>query len=95
MYLKARSPVTFLTEIRTTLQQTCNEPGMRYNISLLNAMVLYVGTQAIQQIRNEGLVLNILTITHSSHMDIFQHLSVDLDTEGYISLLHIYIMCIL
>lgn len=84
-----------MTEIRTTLQQSCNEPGMRYNLSLLNAMVLYVGTQAIQQIRNKGLVPNISTITHSSHMDIFQHLTVDLDTEGYISLLHMLLLCIL
>lgn len=83
--------MTFLTEIRTTLQQSCNEPGMRYNLSLLNGMVLYVGTQAIQQIRNKGVVPNISTIAHSSHMDIFQNLSVDLDTEGYINLLHIYV----
>jgi len=55
---------------------------MRYDLSLLNAIVLYVGTQAIQQIRSKGLVPNTSTITHSAHMDIFQNLSVDLDTEG-------------
>lgn len=82
LYLKTRSPVTFLSEMRTTMQQSCCEPGMRYNVSLLNAIVLYVGTQAIQLIRNKGLVPNISTITHSAHMDIFQNLSVDLDTEG-------------
>ncbi|VVC34988.1 Hypothetical protein CINCED_3A007099 [Cinara cedri] len=82
LYLKTRSPVTFLSEMRTTMQQSCCEPGMRYNVSLLNAIVLYVGTQAIQLIRTKGLVPNISTITHSAHMDIFQNLSVDLDTEG-------------
>lgn len=82
LYLKTRSPVTFLSEIRTTLQQSCREPGMRYDLPLLNAIVLYVGTQAIQQIRSKGLVPNTSTITHSAHMDIFQNLSVDLDTEG-------------
>lgn len=81
-YLKTRSPVTFLSEIRTTMQQSCNDPGMRYNISLMNAIVLYVGTQAIQQICSKGLVPSTSTITHSAHMDIFQNLSVDLDTEG-------------
>jgi CCR4-NOT transcription complex subunit 1 len=51
-YLKARHPVTFLAEIRGHLQIS-NEPGSRYNIPLMNALVLYVGTQAIQQIRYE------------------------------------------
>lgn len=82
MYLKSRTPVTFLSEIRSTMQQSCCEPGMRYNLSLLNAIVLYVGTQAIQHIRSKGLVPNTSTIAHSAHMDIFQNLSVDLDTEG-------------
>jgi CCR4-NOT transcription complex subunit 1 len=55
---------------------------MRYNIPLMNALVLYVGTQAITFIRNKGLTPNMSTIAHSSHMDIFQNLAVDLDTEG-------------
>lgn len=49
-YLKARSPVTFLSEIRTHLQSS-KEPGSVYNIPLINALVLYVGTQAIAHIR--------------------------------------------
>lgn len=49
-YLKGRHPVTFLAEIRGHLQIS-NEPGSRYNIPLMNALVLYVGTQAIQNIR--------------------------------------------
>lgn len=80
-YLKARAPVTFLSELRSNLQVS-NEPGMRYNIPLMNALVLYVGTQAITFIRNKGLTPNMSTIAHSSHMDIFQNLAVDLDTEG-------------
>ncbi|CAH0762465.1 unnamed protein product [Bemisia tabaci] len=80
-YLKARAPVTFLSELRSNLQVS-NEPGVRYNISLLNALVLYVGTQAISFIRGKGLSPNMSTIAHSAHMDIFQNLAVDLDTEG-------------
>lgn len=80
-YLKARAPVTFLSELRSNLQVS-NEPGMRYNIPLMNALVLYVGTQAISFIRSKGLTPNMSTIAHSSHMDIFQNLAVDLDTEG-------------
>ncbi|XP_063227280.1 CCR4-NOT transcription complex subunit 1 isoform X2 [Bacillus rossius redtenbacheri] len=80
-YLKARAPVTFLSELRSSLQVS-SEPGLRYNIQLMNALVLYVGTQAISFIRNKGLTPTMTTIAHSSHMDIFQNLAVDLDTEG-------------
>jgi len=96
LYLKTRAPVTFLSEIRTTMQQSCCEPGMRYNLSLLNAIVLYVGTQAIQHIRSKGLVPNTSTIAHSAHMDIFQNLSVDLDTEGTTSYsFHLFVLYII
>ena len=50
----------------------------------MNALVLYVGTQAIQHIHTKGLTPSMSTIAHSSHMDIFQNLAVDLDTEGNI-----------
>ncbi|XP_022241734.1 CCR4-NOT transcription complex subunit 1-like [Limulus polyphemus] len=80
-YINSRSPVTFLSELRSNLQVS-NEPGMRYNIPLINALVLYVGTQAISHIQTKGQAPSMGTITHSSHMDIFQNLAVDLDTEG-------------
>ncbi|XP_064610278.1 CCR4-NOT transcription complex subunit 1-like isoform X2 [Liolophura sinensis] len=79
-YLKTRSPVTFLSELRGNLQ--VDEPGMRYNIPLINALVLYVGTQAIAYINSKGLTPSMSTIAHSSHMDIFQNMGVSLDTEG-------------
>ncbi|XP_077842427.1 CCR4-NOT transcription complex subunit 1 isoform X9 [Macaca mulatta] len=80
-YLKTRSPVTFLSDLRSNLQVS-NEPGNRYNLQLINALVLYVGTQAIAHIHNKGSTPSMSTITHSAHMDIFQNLAVDLDTEG-------------
>ncbi|KAM7434782.1 CCR4-NOT transcription complex subunit 1 [Porites harrisoni] len=80
-YLKTRAPVTFLTELRTHLQVS-NEPGTHYNVPLMNALVLYVGTQAITYIHSKSGTPSMSTITHSSHMDIFQNLAVDLDTEG-------------
>ena len=55
---------------------------MRYNIPLINALVLYVGTQAIAHIHSKNQTPSMSTIAHSSHMDIFQNLAVDLDTEG-------------
>jgi len=81
-YLKTRSPVTFLSdELRGNLQVS-QEPGQKYNIPLINALVLYVGTQAIAFIHSKGQTPSMSTIAHSSHMDIFQNLAVDLDTEG-------------
>lgn len=49
-YLKARAPVTFLSEMRGHLQIS-NTIGSKYNVPLMNALVLYVGTQAIAHIR--------------------------------------------
>lgn len=80
-YLKARAPVTFLSELRSNMQIS-NEPGRRYNTQLMNAVVLYVGTQAIAFIRGKSQTPNMSTIAHSAHMDIFQNLAVDLDNEG-------------
>ncbi len=48
----------------------------------MNALVLYVGTQAIAFIHSKGSTPSTGTIAHTAHMDIFQHLVVDLDTEG-------------
>lgn len=65
------------------------EDGMRYNIPSLNALVVYVGMQAIAHIQSKGQTPSMSTIAHSAHMDIFQNLAVDMDTEGgwYSSLL--------
>lgn len=59
-----------------------NENGARYNIPLLNALVLSVGSQHIAAIRGRNQTPSVSTIAHTSHMDIFQNLGVDLDTEG-------------
>jgi CCR4-NOT transcription complex subunit 1 len=80
-YLKTRAPVTFVSELRSKLQVS-SSPGMKYNIALMNALVMYVGTQAIQYIHSKSLTPSMATIAHSSHMDIFQNLAVDMDTEG-------------
>jgi CCR4-NOT transcription complex subunit 1 len=80
-YIKTRAPVTFLPELRGHLQVS-TEPGKQYNSSLINAIVLYVGTQAIAFIHSKSGTPSPSTIAHTAHMDIFQHLVVDLDTEG-------------
>lgn len=57
-------------------------PGVKYNIPMIHALVLYVGTQAITILNGKGLTPSMSTIAHSAHMDIFQNLAVDMDTEG-------------
>ena len=64
------------------LPQISTEPGNQYNVSLINALVLFVGTQAIAYIHSKGSTPSASTIAYTAHMDIFQHLLVDLDTEG-------------
>ena len=60
-----------------------NDPANRHNIPMMNALVLYVGTQAISHIHTKAQTPSMSTIAHSAHMDIFQNLAVDLDTEGW------------
>lgn len=87
-YLRTRSPVTFLSELRGYLQLNTSQDipvvtastGSKYNVPLMNALVLYVGQTAISTITARH--VNMSTISHSSHMDIFQNLAVDLDSEG-------------
>ncbi len=82
-YLRSRSPVTFLSDLRGYLQQTgpnSTTDSAHYNIPLINGLVLYVGQTAIQSIPPKSISMS--SIAHSSHMDIFQNLAVALDTEG-------------
>lgn len=78
-YLRTRAPVTFLSELRSYLQQGA-DPGSKYNVRMMNALVLYVATQALATVSNKQPLTS--SITHTAHMDIFQNLAVDLDTEG-------------
>uniref|UniRef100_A0A7I4E1I6 CCR4-Not complex component Not1 C-terminal domain-containing protein n=1 Tax=Physcomitrium patens TaxID=3218 RepID=A0A7I4E1I6_PHYPA len=69
----------------TLLPQEAQASGTRYNVPLLNALVLYVGMQAIQQLHSktsQQVAALTAPITHSAPMDIFELLVNDLDTEG-------------
>eukprot|EP01135_Chromosphaera_perkinsii_P005743 Nk52_evm43s359 gene=Nk52_evmTU43s359 len=84
-YLKTRAPNTFLKEICSRLLNTTQEQRSnfqsRYNVPVLNALVLYIGVEAIAQVQSKnGRDTN--PITHSAPMDIFQQLIGDFDAEG-------------
>lgn len=80
-FVHERTICIYLNIINKSVQ-IANEPGRRYNSQLMNAVVLYVGTQAIAYIRTKGQTPNMSTIAHSAHMDIFQNFTVDFDFEG-------------
>jgi len=84
-YLKNRAPVQFLLELRSRLllpaEAQAYNPGSRYNVPLINSLVLYVGIHGIAQLQNKTSSVS-SPISHSPCMDIFQHLALDLDPEG-------------
>ena len=75
----------------STHVQVSSDPGNQYSVSLMNSLVLYVGTQAIGFIHSKGNTPSTSTIAHTAHMDIFQHLVVDLDTEGTYVCTHVLV----
>eukprot|EP00252_Welwitschia_mirabilis_P002749 TRINITY_DN12719_c0_g2_i1.p1 TRINITY_DN12719_c0_g2~~TRINITY_DN12719_c0_g2_i1.p1 ORF type:complete len:2025 (+),score=405.51 TRINITY_DN12719_c0_g2_i1:577-6075(+) len=89
-YLKTRQQMSmFLVDLKQRLllpQHEALQAGTKYNIPLINSLVLYVGIQAIQQLQSkttpQQLAMTTTPITHSAPMDIFQKLIMDLDTEG-------------
>lgn len=89
-YLKTRQPMSiFIIDLKQRVllpQHEAAAAGTRYNVPLINSLVLYVGMQAIQQLQSkttpQQLAVPTAPITHSAPMDIFQRLILDLDTEG-------------
>jgi len=89
-YLKTRQPMSiFIIDMKQRVllpQHEALSAGTRYNVPLINSLVLYVGMQAIQQLQSkttpQQLAVPTAPITHSAPMDIFQRLILDLDTEG-------------
>ncbi|KAK8565927.1 hypothetical protein V6N12_059472 [Hibiscus sabdariffa] len=93
-YLKMRPQggSSFLTELKQRLFLSPSEAasaGTRYNVPLINSLVLYVGIQAIQQLQSRvphaqstGSTAPMSVFLVSAALDIFQTLIADLDTEG-------------
>uniref|UniRef100_A0A158PCA6 DUF3453 domain-containing protein n=1 Tax=Angiostrongylus cantonensis TaxID=6313 RepID=A0A158PCA6_ANGCA len=80
-YLRTRSAVDFLSTLPGMLQIS-ESPGSKYNSTVMNAMVLYVGMKAIESLHERRQRISIHTIAHTAFMDIFQNLAVQLCTEG-------------
>ena len=80
-YLKTRASPNFVATLRQRLTldaRAAKAAGTQYNVPLLNAVVLYVGVQAIAANRKDAAS----PVTHSASMEVFQRLAAELDTEG-------------
>lgn len=80
-YLATRSSVNFLSDLPGLLQVS-QVSGSKYNVSVVNAIVMYVGVRAIDSIHERSERISMETIAHTAFMDIFQNLAVSLCTEG-------------
>ncbi|XAR63221.1 hypothetical protein NMG60_11023087 [Bertholletia excelsa] len=92
-YLKTRQQgSSFLTELKQKVLLPPSEAaraGTRYNVPLINSLVLYVGMQAIQQLQarsshaqSMASSVPLAVFLVGAALDIFQTLILDLDTEG-------------
>ena len=57
-------------------------PGLKYNSTLVHAVVLYIGMRAIEALRAKGMGITMTTVPHTSYMDVYQNLAVALCAEG-------------
>jgi CCR4-NOT transcription complex subunit 1 len=78
-YLKTRQPINFLVELPRRLRVKAAE-NQAYNVPGMNALVIYVGMQAIAQFQVKA--ASTLPVAHSAPMDIFQSLVNNLEPEG-------------
>jgi CCR4-NOT transcription complex subunit 1 len=83
-YLQTRHPISFLLDLPRKLH--CAHPdndlnAAAYNVPLINSLVVHVGITAISQLHTKSGNAQ-QPITHSTPMDVFQHLMNNLDSEG-------------
>ena len=59
-----------------------NDPSNRYNIPMINALVLYVGSHAIRFLKDEGREISITEVYRQRHMNIFLSMAIHFNTEA-------------
>jgi len=86
-FFKSR-PQTFLRELRPKLMLPASESfaaGTKYNVPVINALVMYVGVQAIATVKSTstgGKPGAAPSFVRSPAMEIYSYLAAELDTEG-------------
>jgi len=79
-YLKTRAPLNFLMDLPRRLRVNPTD-GQSYNAPAVNALVIYVGMQAITQFQSKQHA-GASAIAHSAPMEVFKSLVNTLDAEG-------------
>lgn len=85
-YLQAKAPSDFVSTIREKLalttynEQTATPSDPKYNISLINSLVMYSGVVAINQ--SKAATGSVKFDSQSSSMQLLRDLLADLDPEG-------------
>jgi CCR4-NOT transcription complex subunit 1 len=79
-FLKTRGPASFLTNLKSKLI-TDQDGEKTYKVPTINSLVLYIGVQAIGESQNKVLQGS-PPAAQNAPMEIFLHLSADLDNEG-------------
>jgi CCR4-NOT transcription complex subunit 1 len=89
-YLQTRHPISFLLDLPRKLHSLETDSDLNttsYNVPLINSLVVHVGITAISQLHTKTGNAH-QPITHSTPMDVFQHLMNNLDSEGRYFLLN-------
>uniref|UniRef100_A0A0N4Z2P1 CCR4-NOT transcription complex subunit 1 n=1 Tax=Parastrongyloides trichosuri TaxID=131310 RepID=A0A0N4Z2P1_PARTI len=83
-FLETRTNVDFLSQLPSLCRThpPNSNPESKYNISFINALVLYVGVKAIEYLNNKNVPIVTAMMAHSSYMDVLESLAVSLDPEG-------------
>jgi CCR4-NOT transcription complex subunit 1 len=94
-YLQSRGPEDFIQRLVERIKLLPVENGVQngvsskekraiYNVDLLNALVLYVGMQAIDAARKNEETGVLIFDAKSPHMKLFSSLNAEFDIEGWI-----------
>lgn len=62
--------------------QASTAPGKQYRTSLVNALTLYLGTQAIDYLHSLNTTPSVTTVIKTTHFALYKQMILELDTEG-------------
>lgn len=62
--------------------QSSSAPGKQYRTSLVNALTLHLGTQAIDYLHNHNTTPSVTTVIKTTHFALYKQMILELDTEG-------------
>ena len=62
--------------------QSSSAPGKQYRTSLVNALTLHLGTQAIDYLHSHNTTPSVTTVIKTTHFALYKQMILELDTEG-------------